>query len=549
MPEDLHGAPSSAAGAAATPARPSAAKWAFPTSLRSRLPLLITVVVAGVVSTATYAELRSVGRAVEQSLVDTADRTAQAVVDDLAARGPAFDAADVRDTLHELIEANAALRSISIVEVDGGETRLLTSTSSEEREELLALGGRAASTAAPQRERQPQVTMVALPLAQPGRRLAVVASVSMASVDHIETQGRTVLFWFAIPTIAIVTLLIDIVMRRLIHRPIGELRRTIQRVSAGDLSSRAAILRRDELGMVAGGLNGMLGRLDRANDVLQQKVADATAELRLRNAELEESNQRMLALREALTRAERMAAVGQMAASVAHQVGTPLNLVSGYVQMIREDRQVDAGVRERLGIVETQLSQVTHVLRTVLDRARQPSSRLALGIAALVERACTIARPRVARAGIVLDLSLDADLAAVEVRGDAAQLEIALLSLVTNAIDAMPNGGTLRIHGSVRAGTVRLEIADTGHGISPELMPRLFDPWVTTKPEGRGTGLGLGIVREVIHTHGGRVTVHSAPGEGATFAIELPAIVADVPSDNPPDSTDDHDARIPEHAD
>jgi two-component system NtrC family sensor kinase len=557
MHEELHDMSGAAASTPGVPARPSAAKLAFPSSLRSRLPLVITLVVAGVVTTATYAELRSVGRAVEQNLIETADRTAQAVVDDLDARGPGFDAADVRDTLHELIEANTALRSISIVEVHGGETQLLTSTSSEEREELLALGGRAVASAVVQRDRQPQVTMVARPLLQPGRRLAVVASVSMASVEHVETQGRAVLFWFAIPTIAIVTLLIDVVMRRLIHRPIGELRRTIQRVSAGDLSSRAAILRRDELGTVADGLNGMLGQLDRANDVLQQKVADATAELRIRNTELEASNQQMLLLREALTRAERMAAVGQMAASVAHQVGTPLNLVSGYVQVIREDRQTDPAVRERLGIVEQQLSQVTHVLRTVLDRARQPSPRIPLGVAGLVDRACTLVRPRLARAGVTLDAALDAGLASAEVHGDAAQLEIALLSLMANAVDAMPDGGTLRIRGGLignaNDATIRLEIADTGHGIPPELMPRLFDPWVTTKPEGRGTGLGLGIVREVIHTHGGRVSVTSAPGAGATFTIELPAVAPAASTSPAPESADgpidDHDTRVPQHAD
>ena len=543
MAEDLHGAAETRAGAAGAPARPSAAKLAFPSSLRSRVPMLITLVVAAVVSTATYAELRSVGAAVEQSLIDTADSTAQAVVDDLAARGKAFDPADVRDTLHELIEANAALKSIAIVEVAGSSTELLTSTSSEEREELLALGNRAVLSGMPQRDRQPQVSMVAVPLEQSGRRLAVVASVSMASVDQVETQGRAVLFQFAIPTIAIVTLLIDVVMRRLIHRPIGELRRTIQRVSAGDLSSRATIFRHDELGTVATGLNGMLGQLDRANDLLQQKVADATAELRLRNAELEESNQRMLALREALTRAERMAAVGQMAASVAHQVGTPLNLVSGYVQMIREDLQTDPGVRERLRIVETQLSQVTHVLRTVLDRARQPSARAPIAVAALLDRACTIARPRAARSGVTLDASSGGVLGESEIRGDAAQLEIALLSLMTNAIDAMPNGGTLCVRGSQDDGWVRIEVSDTGHGISPELMPRLFDPWVTTKPEGRGTGLGLGIVREVVHTHGGRITAKSTPGEGATFVIELPAIVQAAPvSDSA--HNDGNDARV-----
>ena len=554
MSEDLLGGGRSAAEGAGAPGRLSAAKLAFtfatattdrlPRSLRTRLPILIAVVVAGVLTTATYAELQSVGRGVEQNLVETADSTALAVVDDLAARGASFDAADVRDRLHELIAANGALQSISIVEVDASGTSLLTSTSSEAAEDMLALGNRAVMVSELQRERQPQITMVARPLTLAGRRLAVVATVAMTSVAQIETHGRTVLFWFALPTIAVVTLLIDAVMRRLIHKPVGELRDTIERVSAGDLSSRAKVFRPDELGTVAVGLNGMLEQLDRVNDVLVQNVADRTSELRQRNAELEESNQRMLVLREALTRAERMAAVGQMAASVAHQVGTPLNLVSGYVQMIREDRHTDPAVKERLRTVETQLDQVTHVLRTVLDRARQPPSRQPIGATALVERVCTIARPRLARSGIALETTQTGNLG--EISGDGAQLEIALLSLVTNAIDAMPNGGRLRIRGTVVAWMVHLEISDTGNGIPPELMPRLFDPWVTTKPEGRGTGLGLGIVREVIHTHGGRVTAQSAPGEGATFVIELPLITRAASSDTThgPDSP-----RVPHHAD
>jgi len=541
MSEDLLDGSRSKAAAAGTPRRLSAAELAstsgkaaadkpaggttsarLPRSLRTRLPILIALVVAGVLTTATYAELQSVERVVEQNLVETADSTALAVVDDLAARGASFDAADVRDTLHELIEANAALRSISIVEVDASGTSLLTSTSSEAAEDLLALGNRAVTASTAQRERQRQVTMVAQPLTLDGRRLAVVATVAMTSVAQIETHGRAVLFWFAIPTIAVVTLLIDGVMRRLIHKPVGELRHTIERVSAGDLSSRARVFRPDELGTVAVGLNGMLEQLDRVNDVLVQNVADRTSELRERNAELEESNQRMLVLRDALTRAERMAAVGQMATSVAHQVGTPLNLVSGYVQMIREDRTTPATVKERLETVESQLEQVTHVLRTVLDRARQPPSRQPIAATALVDRVCTIARPRLARSGIALETTQAGELG--EISGDAAQLEIALLSLITNAIDAMPNGGSLRVRGSIVAGMVHLEISDTGHGIPPDLMPRLFDPWVTTKPEGRGTGLGLGIVREVIHTHGGRVTARSAPGAGATFVIELPLV-------------------------
>ena len=269
----------------------------------------------------------------------------------------------------------------------------MASTSSEERVESLELAREVMTSGTRRMEADARRVAVAVPLLRAGRSMAVVASVSMNSVEQARSRGREVAMGFAMPTVLLVTLLIDVVTRRVVHRPIAELQQTIRRVSAGDLTSRAAVLRRDELGMVADGLNDMLSRLEQASDMLQLRVREATSELLVRNAELEESYQRVLGLQEALARAERMAAVGEMAASVAHQVGTPLNLVSGYVQMIREDPQTQAGVRQRLEIVEAQLSQVTHVLRTMLDEARQPSPRVTTSLAPLIERACAIARP------------------------------------------------------------------------------------------------------------------------------------------------------------
>jgi two-component system, NtrC family, sensor kinase len=528
MPVDFHGSSPRPAPDRSAPSRPSAAKWTPPLSLRTLLPILVAVVVAAVLTTATYAEVRSFARVVENELVQTADRTARAVVDDLLVRGgPELDPIDVHDTLNELIEANAALHALSVLDVGPLGTQIVASTSSEEREESLALGRQAVVTGAMQTERNAQRTVVALPVVRNGRHLAVIAAVSMAGANQVRTRGSQILLWFSIPTIVLVTMLIDVAMRRLIHQPIGELRRTISRVSAGNLASRAAVLRRDELGTVAAGLNEMLVRLDHANDVLQQRVEDATSELRVRNAELETSYQRTLALREALTEAERMAAVGQMAASVAHQVGTPLNLVSGYVQMICEDRQTDASVRQRLQIVETQLSQVTNILRSMLDQARRPGPRVPVKVSAMVERVCAIARPRLARSNVAL--LVDAPDSLGVVHADAPQLELALLSLVTNALDAMPSGGTLTIRAAKTAAGVRLAISDTGHGIPPALLPHLFDAGVTTKPPGHGTGLGLAIVREVVHQHGGQICAANGPESGATFAIDLPVFAADAP--------------------
>ena len=125
------------------------------------------------------------------------------------------------------------------------------------------------------------------------------------------------------------------------------------------------------------------------------------------------------------------------------------------------------------------------------------------------------------RSNIRLETSVAAGLPTV--KADATQLEMALLNLITNALDAMPGGGTLSITASFRAAQVRLEVADTGPGLPAHILDHLFDPWVTTKPTGQGSGLGLAIVRDVVRTYGGSISAHNQ-SPGAVFVIELPVI-------------------------
>ena len=138
----------------------------------------------------------------------------------------------------------------------------------------------------------------------------------------------------------------------------------------------------------------------------------------------------------------------------------------------------------------------------------------------LLYRLIETARPRLAIARITVDARVDPQLPFVV--GDAVRLELALLNLVNNALDAMPAGGTLTLVGEAREGGLHVEISDTGMGIPEELLPRIFDPWITTKPAGQGTGLGLSIARGVVTGHGGRIDVRSTPGVGTTFTIDLP---------------------------
>jgi signal transduction histidine kinase len=489
-------------------------------SLGTKLSWFVALIVVGVVTSVAYLEIRSFEQHIERDLEDSARLGAQSAADALSQRSLPFDPQDIRDTLHDFVAADPVIDAISVLEADdSGQVHVFTSTSTEERAEVMDLGARAIAAKVPQHDRSPTAITVVLPVARP-QGYAVSVTVGLDSLLQTRDHALRVALGFAVPTILLVTVLVHVTVRRVLGRPLGAILRTMQEARTGNLTTRTAIDRRDELGTIAGGLNEMLDQLERFHHSLQARVDEATRDLSLRNAQLAQSQGELLALRESLGRAERVAALGQVAANVAHQAGTPLNLVSGYIQMIRDDPGTDERTRSKLRTVDEQIQAVTRVLRTMLDHARHPSESRVASLADIITRVADVALPRLTRHQIRLDVSLAGDLPPIAV--DATQLEMALLNLVTNALDAMPGGGTLSIAATAHTDGVRVEIADTGPGIPAAVIDRLFEPWVTTKPVGHGSGLGLAIVRDVVRAQGGSVSA-SNQAAGALFVIELPA--------------------------
>ena len=504
--------------ARAGPLRHIVAKWwRTGLSLRARLAVFVALGMAGIIAVLSSLQVGLVQQTVEKRLVDSASGTAQAVADGMQS----LDEPDVPGWLHDFIEADPAVRVITVVSVDNGEATVFASTSSQERAEAIDLAKEAATSGSTRVVKDDAITTAAARVRNVGRTLGVAVTVSMGAADQVRTQARMIALLFAAPTVVLLTWLVDYFARNLVHRRVAVLVSTMRDVAGGDLGARAPVGRLDELGSVAAGLNDMLGRMEHFNVELQQRVQAATSELRERNVELEDSYRRVLVLRDALARAERMAAVGQMAANMAHQIGTPLNLISGYVQMVREGN-ADPHTRERLEIVERQIQQVTRVLRSMLDHARQRSPREVVDLGHIVEYACETAQPQLSFAGIRLNLQLDKDLPRIE--ADATELELVVLNLIKNSMDAMPYGGVLTIHASATDNGVRMDVSDTGTGIPPEMLARVFEPWVTTKTVGQGTGLGLAIAREVIEAHGGTITIHNVETGGAVVTIDLPRV-------------------------
>jgi two-component system NtrC family sensor kinase len=493
-------------------------------SLRARLGVSTALVIASVVGLSTYLQARIVASAVEAEALDAAAAIALGVSADLGEHTQPPTAAELVDLLADYRKAVPAVRSITVTAASPQGVVATTETSTPQA--ALTLGERAVAQNEPVTFADGPVGLhlVAVPLEHHHQRYgAVVVAVGMDALRRVQDQGRQAAFVFASVAIVLLAFGFDRLTRRFVHEPLGAVLATMTHASSGDLAARAPRVRRDEIGSVAEGLNGLLERMERFNETLRSEVARATEELRASNRALLATAQRLFDARRELAQSQRLALAGQMAASVAHQVGTPLNVISGYVQLLRAKQAPGSADAARLLTIQEQIARVTAIVQSLLDRTRRPALALRpLAPGELVSGLAELIRPSLVGHGIELALEVAPGLPLVG--ADRAQLEQALLNLVTNAVDAMPNGGRLVLAARPHAAGVALLVTDTGAGIPPESLPKVFDPLYTTKPPGRGTGLGLPILREVVEAHGGSVQLESQPGEGTTALVCLPAL-------------------------
>jgi two-component system NtrC family sensor kinase len=348
----------------------------------------------------------------------------------------------------------------------------------------------------------------------------VIGALAWLSLRVSDRQAEATL-WFAASGVLIVTLLVDQAARLLVYRRLARMRQTMQQAATGQLNARMPIDGLDEIGVIARGLNDILHGLERLSEAVDVRVEAATEVFRQKSVEIADSHREMAVLSEELARAGRLAALGQAAANMAHQIGTPLNLISTYVQLLIQSTPPEADSIDRLKAIQDQVAKVTAVVRAALDSSRPPTiphERADLGT--LVRRVCQMAGPMLEAAGVQIEVMTPEQSA--ELLTDPVQLELALLNLITNSIDAMASGGKLMVRLDRADDRLRLEIEDTGSGIPPELVAHIFDPWVTTKAHGKGSGLGLSIARQVVASHGGTIRVDNRPGKGAMFIIDLP---------------------------
>jgi len=436
--------------------RPTPAQSPRRLALSTRLTIWVTLLVALVITLITLVGTLIAQRQLDNDLRETAEVTAFAVADDIALRQETVAEDALVPVLRSFMNAASDLRSITVFRAVDGRAETLVSTSVVAPVPPSLVQDVIARGEMVTSQPAPDTLLVAVPVGQPG---AVTGAVAV--------------------TVSV--------------RAVRQLQRAAVLVAfGGDAFAVLAIA----------ALMSLLARL------------------RDRNQELVRSYQSVSHLRETAARAQQLAAVGQTMANVAHQIGTPLNLVSGHVQLLQHEIS-DPAIQRRLRIVQEQIDRVVATVRSLLERARPHGERQTVRIESILARMGDAMRARLASSGVTLDLKIPRSLPGVA--ADEAQLELALLNLVTNALDAMPDGGTLTLAATNTGGRVRIDVRDTGTGIDAAVLSRLFEPWVTTKPTGRGTGLGLSITRDLITSLGGTINVSTSSLQGTTFTIELPA--------------------------
>ena len=322
-----------------------------------------------------------------------------------------------------------------------------------------------------------------------------------------EEENRAVWVLLVIAVVALVVCLVVMVIATLTLRPLRRLAERAKEIARGDYKQRVEAGAHDEVGQLAREFNAMAAALD-------------------------EREQQLI-------RSERLAAVGKIAAQITHEVRNPLSSIGLNAELLEEELAQVGGdqAKELRAIARSivkEVDRLTEITEEYLRFARLPRPKLVReDLRAIVQSLASFMRGELSARGIELEVALDPLL---QIAADEHQLRQALLNLMRNGAEAMERGGRLAIRAHRVGAFVELEVSDTGDGIAPEHLAKIFDPFFSTKDG--GTGLGLALTQQIIVEHGGAIDVRSRAGAGTTFTVRLPALAEDDDgkSDAPPAS-------------
>jgi len=342
-----------------------------------------------------------------------------------------------------------------------------------------------------------------------------VVSSSEYIATALTTSRNTFSIIFTLGTAAVI--LLGYLLAQHIARPILQLRSMSQAVAGGDLERTSGLVRTDEIGELANAFDIMTLRLRERTEEAARLYEEAVK----RAKELVEMNTRLQATQAQLVQSEKLASVGQLTAGIVHDVKNPLAVIKGLAEELAAEGDLDAFSIEGLETIRDSASKANTIVTDLLKFARQSTPEMQTrDMCATLESVFRLTEYLLRKGNVTL--VPDLPLTSVMATYDAQQIEQVLINLVMNAVQAMPEGGTLDVSLKEQDDNLVVTLRDSGVGIPEENIVRIFDPFFTTKPEGEGTGLGLSVSYGIVSRHRGLIEVESEVGIGTTFIVSLP---------------------------
>lgn len=519
-------------------------------SLPAKVTFLLSLVVFVVVFAVTLVINKISADSIANDLKERSQKAANEIAKELGEKPQLPPTDDLEDTILNALEINKSITEISVFKMKETEPEFAATSSranqvpvTDKIRSSIQTGKTLPHLTYKDEDRFWDIVVPIYHRTPKSKQAKVLGAVSVLTslnqADRITAQNLRVALIFTPAAILLLIILLNVLFRYIIHNPVKKIQEAMAKAETGDLKAEALLNSSDELGMIAGSYNRMLRqireataerislieRINNFNVELKSKVESATAELTKRNSELYQLNERLLKMQLELVQLERLAVAGQLTATFAHEVGTPLNLISGHVQLLIESFSDNEMILRKLTLVQSQIRRLGEIVRRFLDATRRPKLDLAaVDLNQLIQEVSALIVPTLQTRRVKCDNRLHADLPVIQ--ADRKQLEQVLLNLINNSLDAMPKEGHLLIETEMSSDQrIAIKITDTGQGIEPDHLEKLFRPMFTTKEIGQGTGLGLTICRAIIKEHGGEIEVKSTVGEGTTFSIFLPAEV------------------------
>jgi two-component system NtrC family sensor kinase len=339
--------------------------------------------------------------------------------------------------------------------------------------------------------------------------------ISLEGFEKEKAQIYNRMIISGVVSVIVLSFLLSLFLTRFVNRPIDKLLAATKTAAHGDLNQTVGVRSHDELGELAGSFNNMISELKRSRDAIEEWTQTLEHRVQERTQELQQ-------VQDQLIRAGKMAAIGELAAGVAHEINNPLTGVLTFSSLMLKKVDESHPWKKDLENIVHQTTRCRNIVRGLLDFARQRKpDKKEWDIHTLLEQTLTLVEKQAPFQNVKIAKEFKTDIPMLFVDGD--QIQQVFMNIVLNAADAMGgNGGTLTIKTDLMDGMARVSFTDTGCGMSKEHLSKLFAPFFTTKETGRGTGLGLAISYGIVQSHNGDIEVESEVGKGSTFRVKLP---------------------------